>query len=436
MSALLDYREVLEDLFRLRRFGVKLSLLPVERALGRMGSPALGMPCIQIGGSNAKGSVAAMVEAMLRADGRKTGLFTSPHLCRFTERIRVAGQEISRAEVVRHYRRIRAEAPELTFFEVATAMAALCFAEHGAEVGVIEVGLGGRMDATCYFDARVTGFGPIGLEHTPYLGVDLDRIAWEKGRMMRPGVPAASSATDPVVLAVHSALAELEGVPFHLLGRDFSAARLEGGRMRYEGPGGALELPAPPLGGPHQLDNAALALALVGLLPEPLRPSDEARRQGIAGVVWPGRMELLPGPPRVLLDAGHNPQAVRALLGALGELERRRTIFVVAAMLDKDLSGLLGTMLSAANEAILTRVQYYRGAPPEELLRKVPEKLRQRCRIAPDLATALEEARSMATDPEDLVVVAGSVFLVGEARALLLGEETDPVKVTDPVATR
>lgn len=431
-----DYRAVLDDLFRLRRFGVKLSVLPVERALERLGSPHRGYPCLQIGGTNAKGSVAAMVDSVLRADGRKTGLYTSPHLCRFTERIRIAGEEISRAEVVRHYTRLRAEAPELTFFEVATAMAALAFAEHGVEIGVIEVGLGGRMDATCVFDVVVSGFGPIGREHTPYLGMDLDRIAWEKGRMMRPGVPAASSAVDPVVLAVHRALAEVEGVPLHVLGRDFSAVRIADGRMRYEGPGGSLDLPAPPLAGPHQVENAALALALVGLLPAPLRPSDAARRQGIASVTWPGRMELLPTAPRVLLDAGHNPPAVETLLAALREVPKRRTIFVVAAMLDKEVSAILETMLEAADHALLTRVQYYRGAPPEELLRKVPERLRPRCRLVPDVAAALREAFALATDPEDLVVVAGSVFLVGEARTILLAEETDPVKVTDPVATR
>lgn len=436
MSTDNDYRAVLDDLFRLRRFGVKLSVLPIARALERMGNPTRGLPCLQIGGTNAKGSVAAMLEAVLRADGKKTGLYTSPHLCRFTERIRVSGEEISRAEVVRHYRRVRSEAPELTFFEVATAMAALAFAEHGVEIGVIEVGLGGRMDATNVFDVLVTGFGPIGREHTPYLGVDLDRIAWEKGRMMRPGVPAASSATDPVVLAVHSALAEVQGVPLHVLGRDFWATRLPEGDLRYEGPGGGLTLAPPPLAGPHQQENAALALAMLGLLPEALRPQDAARRQGIATVNWPGRMELRAGPPRVLLDAGHNPQAVQALLGALGEVPRRRTIFVVAAMLDKEISTILESMLSAADAAILTRVQYYRGAPVEQLLRQVPAALRGRCRAAPDVAEALRQAGELANSPEDLVVVAGSVFLVGEARTLLLGEVTDPVKVTDPVATR
>lgn len=434
-----DYRDVLDELFRLRRFGVKLDVLGPQRALAGMGDPTRGLPVVQIAGTNAKGSVAAMVEAILRADGRKTGLYTSPHLCRFTERVRVSGEEITREEVVRHVRRVRREAPELTFFEVATALGALAFAEHGVEVGIIEVGLGGRLDATNVFETVVTGFGPIGREHTAYLGQDLDRIAWEKGRMMRPGVPAASSAVDPVVLAVHRALAEVSDVPLHVLGEDFGVTETPGGELAYRGPGGPVAVPPPPLAGPHQKENAALALALVGLLPEPLRPSEDSKRAGIASVVWPGRMELLPtepGAPRILLDAGHNPPAVETLLAALATLPRRRTVFVVAAMLDKEISTILRSMLAAADAAILTRVQYYRGAPPETLLRQVPEALRSRCALAPDVPAAIAEARRLAPDPDDLIVIAGSVFLVGEARTHLLGEETDPVKVTDPVATR
>lgn len=427
----------------MRRFGVKLDVLGPERALRRMGSPTRGLACVQIGGTNGKGSVAAMVEAMLRAGGQKTGLFTSPHLCRFTERIRISGQEISREEVVRHFGRIRAEAPELTFFEVATAMAALAFAEHSVEIGVMEVGLGGRLDATNVFETVVSGFCPIGVEHTAYLGRDLDRIAWEKGRMMRPGVPAASSAVGPVTSAMLGALAKVLKVPFYELGLDFALESTREG-LRYRGPGGDLILDPPPLKGPHQLENAALALALVGLLPQ--TPGDEARKRGIATVEWPGRMELieLPSagslvwepPTRVLLDAGHNPAAVDSLVRALGDIPRRRTILVLAAMLDKDISAILAALLLAGDEVILTRVQYYRGATPEELLAKVPADLRSRCRLAPSVPQALDEARRIVSHPEDLILVAGSVFLVGEARAHLLGEATDPVKVTDPVATR
>ncbi len=428
-----QYRDVLDDLFRLRRFGVKLDILAPQRALRRMGDPCRDLPVIQIGGTNGKGSVAAMVESVLRVAGRRTGLYTSPHLCRFTERVRIAAEEISREEVVEHYRRIRRDAPELTFFEVTTALAALAFAERGVEIGVVEVGLGGRLDATNVFESVVTGLTPIGREHTAYLGTDLDRIAWEKGRLMRPGVPVASAAIHPTVTAVHRPLARVLRVDLHELHRDFDVQDHPGG-LAYHGPGGDVVAEPPPLSGAHQRENAALALALTGLLPAPLRPDDAARRTGIAAVRWPGRMELLPGTPRVLLDAGHNPQAVRTLLAGLAELPRRRTILVLAAMLDKDISRMLPDLLGAADAAIFTRVQYYRGAPPEHLLRLTPEALRDRVSLAPDVPTALDRARQQA-DPEDLVVVAGSVFLVGEARTHLLGEPTDPVKVTDPVAT-
>ncbi len=429
------YREVLDDLFRLRRFGVKLDVLAPQRALVRLGDPTRGLPVVQIAGTNGKGSVAAMVEAMARLSGLRVGLYTSPHLCRFTERIRIDGEEISRAEIVTHYHRIRKEAPELTFFEIATALAALAFAEHRVDLGVIEVGLGGRLDATNVFEPAVIGITPIGREHTAYLGQDLDRIAWEKGSLMRPGVPTATTATDPVVLAVLRRLAEVKSTPLLELDRDFGATDRSDHRLDFHGPGGPLVVQPPPLLGPHQSQNAALALALVGLLPPPLRPSPEARRQGLAEVRWPGRMELLEGSPRVLLDAGHNVQAVDTLLAGLDRLERRRTLLVVATMMDKDNAQLIPALVEASDRTWITRVQYYRGAEPDELRGLVPAALQSRVALCPDVPTALDEARALA-GPDDLIVVAGSVFLVGEARTHLLGEQTDPVKVTDPVAPR
>lgn len=429
------YRDVLDDLFRLRRFGVKLDVLGPQRALRRLGDPTRGLPVVQIAGTNGKGSVAAMVEGLLRRSGCRVGLFTSPHLCRFTERIRLDGEEISREEMVDHYRRVRSEAPELTFFEVATALAALAFAEHRMELGVIEVGLGGRLDATNVFEPAAVGIAPIGREHTAYLGQDLDRIAWEKGSLMRPGVPTATTATDPTVQAVLRRLAAVKTTPLSELGADFGLTLRDDGLLDYHGPGGAATVHPPPLLGPHQRENAALALALVGLLPPDLRPTPEARVHGLAHVRWPGRMELLDTTPPVLLDAGHNPQAVETLLASLAQLPRRRTILVAATMMDKDNAHLIPALVAAADRALLTRVQYYRGADPEALLDLVPEAHRDRVEVHPDVPTALDAARHQA-GPEDLIVVAGSVFLVGEARTHLLGEETDPVKVTDPVATR
>jgi dihydrofolate synthase / folylpolyglutamate synthase len=429
------YREVLDDLFRLRRFGVKLDVLAPQRALARLGNPTRGLPVVQIAGTNGKGSVAAMVEAMARRSGLRVGLYTSPHLCRFTERVRVDGEEISRDEIVRHYHRIRKEAPELTFFEVTTALAALTFAERQVDLGVIEVGLGGRLDATNVFEQAVIGIAPIGREHTAYLGQDLDRIAWEKGSVMRPGVPTATTAVDPVVLAVLRRLAAVKSTPLLELDRDFDVTPRGDHRLDFRGPGGPLVVQPPPLLGPHQSQNAALALALVGLLPPPLQPSAEARQEGLAQVRWPGRMELLARSPRVLLDAGHNAQAVATLLEGLGTLERRRTLVVVATMMDKDNAELIPPLVEVSDRAWITRVQYYRGADPAELRGLVPERIRSRVQISPDVPTALDEALGEA-GPDDLIVVAGSVFLVGEARTHLLGEETDPVKVTDPVATR
>ncbi|GGR21826.1 folyl-polyglutamate synthetase [Deinococcus ruber] len=398
-------------LFQRQRFGVHPGLSRVRALLARLGNPQGRFEAVLVGGTNGKGSVAATLSAMLTASGRRTALFTSPHLTRFAERFLIDGAELPVESVLSALKRVRphAEALEASFFEIVTALGCLLFAEAGTEMAVMEVGLGGRLDATNALEPLLSVLTNVGLDHTAILGDTLSAIAGEKAGILRAGRPAVTGIERALL-----PILEATGAAVWVMGRDATlqadSLGWDGWQIRLSVPGAALSFQTPLLGR-HGAENAALAaLAALRLgLPE------AAIRAGAAQTRWPGRLELLPfgSARRVLLDGAHNPDGARALGEALRGLGIGRVPFVFGATREKDIEGVIRALEPLMSEVILTRSAHSpRAADPADLahLFSVPVRLSD----GPSQALSLL--------PEGLSVACGSLYLVGEVRALLLGE--------------
>lgn len=398
-----DVHRYLEGLSPLSmRFGLER----VERALAALGHPERAAPALHVAGTNGKGSACAMAAAALQAAGLRTGLYTSPHLEAFNERIRVDGAPLDDGALARAVAAVRAACPwheagapeeRLTYFEVATLAAFVHFAAARVEVMVIEVGLGGRLDATNALLPAVTAVARIGLDHTRLLGDTLAAVAREKAGIFKPGVPAVLHAVQPPgVLEVLAAEAARRGAP------------CEVAPARWDGPLALL--------GPHQQGNAGLAAAALRALGRAGVPVDEpAIAAGLAAASWPGRLERVSG---VLLDGAHNPDGAEALAAALAALHPGRPAELVFGVLeDKDHAGMLRALAPAVRRLHLVAPRSARARPPSEVAAEA-----RGLGLAADLhegvGEALACARAAAADGAPLVV-AGSLYLVGEARALL-----------------
>ena len=410
------YAELLARLDGVRALGVELGLDRMRRALARLGDPQARFTAVQIAGTNGKGSTAAMTEAVLRAAGLRTGLYSSPHLSRFTERIRIAGREVEGDRLAALDRLVVATEVPLTYFEVATALAFLAMAEAGVEVAVLETGLGGRLDAVTTCVPCATAITSIGLYHTGYLGTTLPEIAGEKAGIMKLGVPCF---VGPVPAAAGDALeraAAAVGAPLYQAGRE------------------AFSMPTFPiaLAGAHQRQNAALAVVLARMAGRRLGRmiDDAALASGLAGVRWPGRCERVGDD--LLFDCAHNEDGARALAAALAELAPgRRVALAVSIVDDKDPAGMLAALAPVAAAVVTTRSDNPRALPAAALA-AVAARFFGDVTACEDPGAALVEARRRA-GPGGLVVVCGSMFLVGMLRARVLGESVDPVPTSDPV---
>jgi len=412
------YPRLLARLGDVRALGVDLGLDRMRAALARLGDPQARFAALQIAGTNGKGSTAAMAEAVLREAGFRTGLYSSPHLARFTERIRVGGQEADGERLAALDRRVEATEVPLTYFEVATALAFLAMAEAGVDVAVLETGLGGRLDAVTTCVPCATAVTSIGLDHTDYLGATLPAIAREKAGIIKPGVPCfvgrlPLEADDEIDRAAEAAAA-----PLFRFGRDF-------------GP--------PPfpiaLAGAHQVENAALAGQLARAAGRHLGRTvdDRTLARGLAGVVWPGRCERVGDD--LLFHCAHNAEGARALAAALsGIAAGRRVVLLVSIVDDKDPAAILAALAPTAAAIVATRSDNPRALPAAALA-AVAAPLVGEAAANDDPDAALAEARRRA-GPGGLVVVCGSMFLVGMLRARALGEPVDPLPTGDPVGVQ
>jgi len=398
------------------------SLDRMEKLLTALGNPHRAYPVLHVAGTKGKGSTCAFAASILSAAGLKTGLYTSPHLISFPERIRVDGQPISEQDLAQAVERLRPFAgKDLTFFEVTTACAFLHFQQAGVEAAVIEVGLGGRLDATNLVQPEVAAIMPISLDHMPKLGNTLAQIAREKAGILKRGVPTVIAPQAEEALQIIEETAALRGAELHRVDRE---VRIESAEISLSGSSATFQTPVRsyaglriPLLGRHQLANAAAAIRMMELLSQrrpDLQITEQAVREGIARTEWAGRCQIIPGEPPLLLDGAQNAESARALKAAVGELFPGRKIsLVVGASQEKDLEGMARVWGPWADRIFLTQA----GAPRAESsgrLREVFIPFHPSVALAGSVEEALQRAVEEA-GPGGLVVVTGSLFIVGEA---------------------
>ncbi|MGH7407839.1 MAG: bifunctional folylpolyglutamate synthase/dihydrofolate synthase [Candidatus Methylomirabilales bacterium] len=429
----MTYPDALQYLYGLQRLGIKLGLENIRRLLRALGHPERALRTVHVGGTNGKGSTAALLAAILRAAGLRVGLYTSPHLLDFTERIQVNGEPIGpdavadltaevRAAVETAFAPVPDDLPSHpTFFEVTTALAFLYFARAGAEWAVVEVGLGGRYDATNVLAPDLTVITNVAVEHQDLLGDSLEAIATEKAGIVKPGIPLVTAAAEPTLGVLRRACAEREAPLLHVPAAYAwrrEAPLPDGQVFSLGGPGSERRNLRIGLLGRHQLENAATAVAAAERLREGgLALAESAVREGLAAARWPARLQVVGEHPRILVDGAHNPAACRAVRDFLEEEAPGRRLLVFGALKDKDWGQMLEILLPAFSATILCRPPSDRAAEPVMLLGTA----RGHCghvEVVPDVADALAAARALAR-PEDTVLVTGSLFTAGAALAAL-----------------
>ncbi|MGC4096567.1 MAG: folylpolyglutamate synthase/dihydrofolate synthase family protein [Nitrospira sp.] len=430
----MTYPSTVQLLYGLQQHGIKLGLDTIRALLGRVGDPHRRFPVLHIGGTNGKGSTAAMTASMLQAAGHRVGLYTSPHLIDFRERIRVNGEMIPESRVIHGVEVLRtAAAPDLapTFFEFTTALAFHHFAECQVDVAVLEVGLGGRFDATNVVEPLVTAITTIGLDHEAYLGSSIEAIAMEKAGIIKPGVPVVLGRIgEPASRVIENRAATL-GAPVLRLDHDFRCDGSSPADCRYTGFGLQAEHLSCPLQGRFQLDNLACSLALIELAQERgVTVTETSLRAGLQHVAWEGRLEIVGREPTVMVNGAHNPAAAMVLAEYLAEWRRARPAvrisLIVGMMRDKHPREFLAPLLPLVDSLILTQADLPRAATGPEL-RLLLEHDAPFAHIAPTPLDALAMAKHSAA-ASDLICVTGSLMLVGEIKALLRGDSLSPVR--------
>ena len=383
-----DYKQALDYILGRERFGIRLGLKNISGLMKSLGNPHNSFKSVHVAGTNGKGSVCAFISSILQKAGYKVGLYTSPHLFDFKERIQVNGEEISEETVVRLLDKIKPFIKDHTFFEVITAIAFLYFSEQEVDIAIIEVGLGGRLDATNVITPLVSVITNISEEHTHYLGEKLDQIAFEKAGIIKSGIPVVSAAAGISLKVIQQVCSE-------------NNSELHIAKPRH------LETS---LKGDFQEENASVALKVIDLL-EGFKINDNAIKDGLHSAQWPGRMQFIS--KKLLLDCAHNPAGAAALAKELRKLSYNKIVLVLGIMGDKDIPSICKHLEQFADEIIVTKPKIDRAAEPEEISRH----LAKSHIIEPDVCKAIERANACCRN--GLVVVAGSIYLIGEAFSCL-----------------
>lgn len=423
----MDYQQSLNYLFGLQQFGIKLGLENINQLLERLGHPQRALSIVHIAGTNGKGSTAAALASILSANGIRTGLYTSPHLQSFTERIQVDGHHISEQDVVELTLKLKVLAADIpaTFFEFTTALALEYFRRREVEWVILETGLGGRLDATNAVTPALCLVTPISRDHEQYLGSDLASIAAEKAGIFKPGVPVLTAPQVPEVREVLIQTCRQLDIPLRIAGSDWQVNPSASSSFSYSGAEWALRDLPQSLPGRHQLDNLGLALAAAEALVACGCAIDVDRLpQALAQISWPGRLEWCAATPRVLLDGAHNPAGAETLSSYLQSSKLNKLLWVAAFKEDKSWEDICGPLLP--------QMQHVYAAPLAEQASVNPNKIAMYaqghgveadifCSASEAVAAALAAAR-----PDQVVLVAGSLFLIAEVRPLVLFCEENP----------
>ncbi len=420
-------------MYGLRRFGIILGLETIKRILSALGNPQDNFTSIHVAGTNGKGSVASALSSILHESGYKVGLYTSPHLVRFNERICINNCQISDADVVKSYKAVQQvhhgdRSP--TFFEFATAMALYEFGRQKVEWAVIETGMGGRYDATNIITPAISIITNVSMEHRDYLGNTLAKITREKAGIIKQRTPVVTAVKQKQAQSVVQRVAHKKSAPVFMLGKDFTVRRNRTGYFSYYGIENTWHDLQTPLLGHYQVQNAALALAASELLNKlKAEISFKSIKNGLTKTRWPGRLEIVSDKPLVILDGAHNLIAARNLSKFLAaNLVNRRIILVVGILDDKPYGSMLNSLLPVCSRAIITRAKTDRALPPQKLYATAKKIISDVTTVA-DVAKAAQHAIETA-GPDDVVCIAGSLYVVGEAKEAIEKGLVDTIKKT------
>lgn len=422
----MDYRDLTEWMFNLERFGIKLGLENPTEFMGQIGNPQNDFRSVHVTGTNGKGSVCAFLASILQRSGLKVGLYVSPHLVDFTERISINGKDISHADTVRLGSELRpvmekmaseGEDKQLTFFEFTTGLAFKYFSENKVDIAVVEVGLGGRLDATNVLKPDVGVITRIGLEHTKYLGNTIPEVAREKAGIIKSGMKIVTCERDEHALGVISAACRKRGAPLQRIDADFNVLdirrNLSGTNFGYTGARHLQDL-STHLVGSYQAENAAAAIAAVDALASSgIKVDDSMVKEGITATKWPGRLDVISKRPVIIFDGSHNPDGAAKTADELKALGVTPLTLVVACMRDKDVDGIANALAPIAANIVATQVENKRAIGASVLADTLRAHFGGEVEVMIPSRRALEHAVSR---PEGRgVCVIGSLYLVGEA---------------------
>ncbi|MDO8281348.1 MAG: folylpolyglutamate synthase/dihydrofolate synthase family protein [Thermodesulfovibrionia bacterium] len=428
------YSKTVNYLYDLQKHGVKLGLSNIERLTDILEKPQNSFRSIHIAGTNGKGSTTTMIASILRTSGWKVGMFTSPHLKSFTERIRVNGIPISESDVVSLTHKIRESfaGTDLnpTFFEVVTALAFCYFSLHKVDWAVIETGMGGRFDATNIIHPELSIITNIDIDHAEYLGDSISAISHEKAGIIKQGVPVITGARQPEAIMKLSDTAEMNNSAIHIYGKDFTSSPVSADLNRqffdYKGYR-TLKNISLNLSGSYQTVNASLAIRAVEILNNSGEDIDDTSvRTSLTAIDIEGRLEVVSEAPFIILDSAHNPEASRRLSSSLKELfpDKKITI-IIGIMKDKDIAGILKPILEISDSIILTRPEGERAASPEEINNKVTSLIMNNIAnrhvsvtLTDSVSEALETAKKMWLE-DSIICVTGSFYTTGKVKELL-----------------
>ena len=429
----MSYQSALDALYQLQRFGINLGLDAITSLLSSIGNPHRNFHTVHITGTNGKGSTAAILASILHAAGHCTGLYTSPHLIDFSERIQVNGRPISHEQVEALIDQITTSHPTSvtrTFFEFVTAMAFLHFAKTNIEIGIIEVGMGGRFDATNVLEPLVTMITNVERDHQQHLGNTIEAIATEKCGIIQSNTPTVLGNVSSEALNVVHTICAKHHSPLVRFGVEFQAHESTPDRFDFHGRESSYSNLHCALMGRHQVENAACALAAIERLRDAgMTIGEDSIRQGLRAVRWSGRLERVAKHPTVLLDGAHNPAAAAALAEFLAEYQRihsGKIILVIGMQKDKDITSFFNPLLPLAHAVILTHSAHTQSASAEELAAHLPGRP-ERLTYAASAEEAMMNAHSAAMR-EDTICVTGSLLLVGEVKAHVEGASFSPVR--------